>query len=145
MWKILGKESLYVEMADVFKNQVLELSKEIENGEKIIEIISNSEVTYLFNGTTETHAFTIRPEEKTSPEEIQLIADAILAIANSDPNRYFVSLNDEYQKCIVNVRTDVEPELIGMNRTEGFASGRIFQPIFESLSKPGRSNDSMMN
>ena len=72
------------------------------------------------------------------------MADIILAIAQQDTDRFFVSLDDEYQKCVVNVRNDVEPELIGANRTEGYGSGKIFMPILDSLCKPGRTNESFL-
>ncbi len=142
MWKILGKDALYVEFSDVFKERIIELANEIDNGEKFIEIVKDSEIQYLFNGSTETHAFNIFPNKETSVEDIQYMADIILAIATKDESFMFVTLEGKYQKCIVNVRTDEEPELIGANRTEGYASGKIFYPILDSLCKPGRANDS---
>ncbi len=144
MWQILGEEALYVEFADVFKRRIMELASEIENGERFVDYVKESEVTYLFNGGTETHAFTIRPDKSLTPEEIQYMSDIVLAIAQADLDRYFVSLDGNYQKCIVNIRTDEEPELIGLNRTEGYAAGKIYGQIIESLSKPGRANDSMI-
>ena len=33
---------------------------------------------------------------------------------------------------------------IGANKTEGYASGKIFMPILDSLCKPGRTNDSLL-
>jgi hypothetical protein len=70
--------------------------------------------------------------------------DVILEVAKSDPDTFVVSLDDKHQDCVISVRADVEPELIGAERTEGYASGKIFQPILESLAGPGRMNDSFM-
>ena len=47
-----------------------------------------------------------------------------------------------YLRVIIN--NEDEPELLGMNRTEGYGSGKIFMPILDSLTKPGRPNESMM-
>ena len=144
VWKILGKEAMYIEFADVLKERLLEIAPGIDNSERFVDLLKGSEITHIFNGSTETHGFNIRPEEAISPEDIQYMADIILAIAQQDTDRFFVSLDDEYQKCVVNVRNDVEPELIGANRTEGYGSGKIFMPILDSLCKPGRTNESFL-
>ena len=144
VWRILGKEAMYIEFAEVLKQQLLEIAPEIENGDRFVELLKDSEILHIFNGATETHGFNIRPESSISSEDIQFMADMILAIARQDTERFFVSLDGAYQKCVVNVRTDEEPELIGTNKTEGYASGKIFMPILDSLCKPGRSNESLM-
>lgn len=143
VWRILGKEAMYLEFADVLKSQLIEIAPTVENGERFVDLVKESEIMHIFNGATETHGFNIRPLDTTSPEDIQYMADIILAIARQDDQRFYVSLDGEYQKCVINVRTDVEPELIGENRTEGYGSGKIFMPILESLCKPGRGNDSI--
>ena len=143
VWRILGKEAMYVEFAKVLREQLIDIAPTVENGEKFVDLIKGSEIMHIFNGSTETHGFNIRPDAETTPEDIQYMADIVLAIARQDSERFYVSLDGEYQKCVVNVRTDIEPELIGANKTEGYASGKIFMPILDSLCKPGRSNDSL--
>ena len=144
MWKILGKEAIYVEFADVFKQRIIEIASEMEGKERFIELMKGSDVIHIFNGSTETHGFNIRPGDDISSEDIQFMADAILDVIKSQEGMFVVSLDDAHQDCVINVRADQEPELIGANRTEGYASGQIFAPIFESLSKPGRMNDTLM-
>jgi hypothetical protein len=144
MWKILGKEALYVEFGDVFKSRIIEIASGMEGKEKFVELMKGSDVMHIFNGSTETHGFNIRPGDDISSEDIQYMADSILEIAKADPDMFVVSLDDKHQDCVINVRADVEPELIGENRTEGYASGKIFQPILESLAGPGRMNDGLM-
>jgi hypothetical protein len=144
VWKILGKEAMYLEFAEVLRAQLNEIAPTIENGERFVELLAGSEIMHIFNGSAETHGFNIRPDAETSSEDIQYMADIILAIARQEEGRFYVSLDGEYQKCVVNVRTDVEPELIGANKTEGYASGKIFMPILDSLCKPGRTNDSLL-
>ena len=144
MWKILGKEAMYLEFADVFKERVIEIASAMEGKEKFVDLMKGSDVMHIFNGSTETHGFNIRPGDDISSEDIQLMADAILDIVKSEEGLFVVSLDDKHQACVINVRADVEPELIGENRTEGYASGQIFQPIFDSLTKPGRMNDGFM-
>ena len=67
-----------------------------------------------------------------------------MSVPKLDRETPFISLEDNYQKCQVIINNEDEPELLGMNRTEGYGSGKIFMPILDSLTKPGRPNESMM-
>jgi len=144
MWKILGKEAMYIEFADVFKERVIEIASGMEGKEKFVDLMKGSDVMHIFNGSTETHGFNIRPGDDISSEDIQLMADAILDVIKSEENLFVVSLDDQYQASVINIRADKEPELIGNDRTDGYASGKIFQPILESLAGPGRMNEGFM-
>ena len=144
MWKILGKEAMYIEFADVFKERIIDIASGMEGKEKFVGLMKGSDVMHIFNGSTETHGFNIRPGDDISSEDIQLMADAILDVIKSEENLFVVSLDDQYQASVINIRADKEPELIGRDRTEGYGSGQIFQPIFDSLSKPGRMNEGFM-
>lgn len=144
MWKILGKEAMYIEFADVFKERVIEIASGMEGKEKFVDLMKGSDVMHIFNGSTETHGFNIRPGDDISSEDIQLMADAILDVIKSEENLFVVSLDDQYQPSVINIRADKEPELIGNDRTDGYASGKIFQPILESLAGPGRMNEGFM-
>ena len=144
MWKILGKEAMYLEFADVFKERVIEIASAMEGKEKFVDLMKGSDVMHIFNGSTETHGFNIRPGDDISSEDIQYMADVVLEVAKSIPDTYVVSLDDQHQDCVINIRADVEPELIGADRTDGYASGKIFQPILESLAGPGRMNEGFM-
>ena len=144
MWKILGKEAMYIEFADVFKERIIEIASGMEGKEKFVGLMKGSDVMHIFNGSTETHGFNIRPGDDISSEDIQLMADAILDVIKSEEDLFVVSLDDQYQASVINIRADKEPELIGRDRTEGYGSGQIFQPIFDSLSKPGRMNEGFM-
>ena len=144
MWKILGKEAMYIEFADVFKERVIEIASGMEGKEKFVDLMKGSDVMHIFNGSTETHGFNIRPGDDIPSEDIQLMADAILDVIKSEENLFVVSLDDQYQPAVINIRADKEPELIGNDRTDGFGSGQIFQPIFDSLSSPGRMNEGFM-
>lgn len=141
MWKVLGKDALYVEIGDVWKARILEILADHENGARFKELMDKSEVKHLFNGTTEIHSFMIDVPDDFTPEDIQFMADLILEVAK-DLECPFITLEDNYQKTQVVISNDKEPELLGKERTEGFASGKIFMPIFDSLSKPGKPNDS---
>lgn len=144
MWKILGKEAMYIEFADVFKERVIEIASGMEGKEKFVDLMKGSDVMHIFNGSTETHGFNIRPGDDIPSEDIQLMADAILDVIKSEENLFVVSLDDQYQASVINIRADKEPELIGNDRTDGYASGKIFQPILESLAGPGRMNEGFM-
>lgn len=144
MWKVLGKDAMYVEMAEVWKEQIIAKSKEYEGDEKFIELMGRTEVVYLFDGSLETHNFLLEVPKDFTPDDIQVMADMILSIAKDNLEVPFVTVDGQYQKSQVIISNDDEPELIGQNRTEGYGSGKIFMPIMDSLARPGRANDSLM-
>ena len=144
MWKVLGKEAMYIEIAPVWVERIIELSKDYEGDERFKELMEGADVKHLFNGSTETHNMMIEVPKDYTPEDIQMMADMILSIAKDNMEMPFITLEDNYQKCQVIINNEDEPELIGLNRTEGYASGKIFLPILDSLTKPGRPNESMM-
>lgn len=144
MWKVLGKEVLYIDIGPVWVERILDLSVEHDNRERFVDLMNKTEVSHMFNGSTEIHSIILRLPENCSPDDIQFMADVILKIAQDNVNEPFISLDNDYQKCQVVIDNTVEPELIGLNRTEGFSSGKIFMPILDSLTKPGRPNESIM-
>ena len=144
MWKVLGKEAMYLDIAPVWVERIIEMSKEYEGDDKFRELMEKSEVKHLFNGSTETHNMMIEVPKDYTPDDIQVMADMILSIAKDNIDTPFITLEDNYQKCQVIITNEEEPELLGLNRTEGYASGKIFLPILDSLTKPGRPNESMM-
>ena len=144
MWKVLGKEAMYIEIAAVWTERIIELSKEYEGDEEFKKLMDGSEVKHLFNGSTETHNMMIEVPKEYTPDDIQMMADMILSIAKDNIEMPFITVDGQYQKCQVIITNEDEPELIGMNRTEGYGSGKIFLPILDSLTKPGRPNESMM-
>jgi hypothetical protein len=144
MWKVLGKEAMYIEIGPLWAERIVELSEEYEGDERFKELMSKAEVKHLFNGSTETHNLMIEVPKDYTPDDIQMMADMILSIAKDNMEMPFISLDDNYQKCQVVINNDEEPELLGLNRTEGYGSGKIFLPILDSLTRPGRPNKSMM-
>ena len=82
--------------------------------------------------------------EDLSPEDIQSMADISLSVAK-DFEAPFISVEDVEQRYKIILTNNREPELIGLNKTEGFSSGQVFMPIFDALSKPGRMNPKFMD
>ena len=142
MWKIMGREALYVELADIWKEEIMAAAAGMEGGERFNELLADKEVTHLFNASTLFHTFSVELPEDTPAEDLQFMADVILEVANADLERYFVSLEDAYQPCQVVFSGFREPELIGKDKTDGYGSGNYFMPIIQSLSQPGRRNES---
>ena len=139
MWKILGKDALYLEIPETWKDRMLELAGEGEKADRFREIVGRSEVTYMLNGTTEEHTFFSKVPDDITPEEIQLMADVALdALKGSeDPCVSVEGVVQRYQVIITNWH---EPEIIGLNKTPGMSSGEVFKPIIQGLDKPGRVN-----
>ena len=143
MWNVLGKDAMYVEIGTVWKEQIISIASERDDAERFKGLMDRTEVKHLFNGSTEVHNFMLEVPKEFTPEDIQAMADVILAVAKDTMDRPFVSLDGQYQKSQVIITNDEEPELLGVNKTEGYSSGKIFMPILESLTKPGRANDGM--
>ena len=143
MWQILGVNALYVEFADVWARRMTEISEDREDGERFRDIVKDAEVSHLFNGISEVHTFMIDLPDSATPDEIQFLADVILDVAKTaDFN--FVSLDGEYQKCQVIFSNEKEPEIIGLDKAEGYSAGAVFKPIVEGWAKPGRPNQDLM-
>jgi hypothetical protein len=141
MWKILGKEAIYIDIPVTWKERMLELTADDDKGKTFKDILSRSEVEYLFNPQTEEHTFFIRLDDAITPEEIQTMADSTLDTlkALEIPVVEIEETRQKYQVIITNYH---EPELIGLNKTEGMSSGQVFLPIINSLSSPGKLNQS---
>ena len=144
MWKVLGKEAMYLDIAPVWVERIIEMSKEYEGDDRFKELMEKAEVKHLFNGSTETHNMMIEVPKDYTPDDIQIMADMILSIAKDNIDNPFITVDNNYQKCQVIITNEDEPELLGLNRTEGYGSGKIFLPILDSLTRPGRPNESMM-
>ncbi len=139
MWKILGKEAIYIDIPVTWKSRMLELMSDDDKGKKFKDIVSGSEVEYLFNPQTEEHTFFIRLADDVSPEDIQDMADATLeTLKNLEVP--VVEIEDTRQKYQVIITNYHEPELIGLNKTPGMSSGQVFMPIIKSLDGPGQMN-----
>ena len=147
MFRILGEDALYIDIAATFKRRLEELASADDEKEKgFRELLDRSEILYLLNGTTEEHTFFIRVPEELTPEEIQSMADAVLSIlgrtVEETPLIDVDGIRQKYQVIITNWD---EPEIIGKNKTAGMSSGEVFKPIFRSLDAPGRANFSAQN
>ena len=139
MWKILGRDAIYLDIPVVWKQRMLELSGEGEKADKFRDIVEKSEVTYMLNGISEEHTFFIKVPDEITPEEIQILADVALDIlkASEDPCIEVEGVRQRYQVVITNWK---EPEIIGQNKTPGMSSGEVFKPIIQGLDAPGRAN-----
>lgn len=139
MWKILGRDAIYLDIPVVWKQRMLELSGEGKKADKFRDIVGKSEVTYMLNGISEEHTFFIKVPDEITPEEIQILADVALDIlkASEDPCIEVEGVRQRYQVVITNWK---EPEIIGQNKTPGMSSGEVFKPIIQGLDAPGRAN-----
>jgi len=139
MWKILGKEAIYIDIPETWKNGMLELTPEDEKGKLFKDVLTASEVEYLFNPQTLEHTFFIRLSDDITPEQIQSMADVTLDILKG-LEVPVVQIEEDVQRYQVIITNYHEPELIGLNKTPGMSSGQVFMPIISSLDNPGRLN-----
>lgn len=144
MFKILGADALYIDIPQTFKRRLEELASDDEKD--LVTQLGRSEVTYMLNGTTEEHSFFIRVPEDVTPEQIQMMSDATLAILKRTvENTPCVEVEGVRQKYQVIITNWEEPEIIGLNKTPGMSSGAVFKPIIKALDDPGRANSAQQN
>jgi hypothetical protein len=139
MWKILGKEAIYIDIPETWKKGMLELTPDDEKGKLFKEILQASEVEYLFNAQTLEHTFFIRLSDDITPEQIQSMADTTLDILKA-LEVPVVEIEKDVQRYQVIITNYHEPEIIGLNKTPGMSSGQVFLPIIKSLNAPGQLN-----
>ena len=144
MFKILGADALYIDIPQTFKRRLEDLASDDEKD--LVTQLGRSEVTYMLNGTTEEHTFFIRVPEDVTPEQIQMMSDATLAILKRTvENTPCVEVEGVRQKYQVIITNWEEPEIIGLNKTPGMSSGAVFKPIIKALDDPGRANSAQQN
>jgi len=139
MFKILGEECLYIDIAPTFAKQILALSAFDEKAGEFAELFGKTEVTYLLNGSTEESCFIMNVPDEFTPEQIQLMADVVIRSINRFGQAPVVVDRTE-QKYRINISNTHEPELIGLRKTPGMTSVEIFKPIFNSWGGEGRQN-----
>ncbi len=139
MWKILGKEVIYIDIPVTWKERMLELAQDDDKGKEFKAILDASKVEYLFNPQTLEHTFFIRLEDDITPEQIQNMADVVLDTLKT-LEIPVVEIEDTVQRYQVIITNYHEPELIGLNKTPGMSSGQVFMPIIKSLNSPGQLN-----
>lgn len=140
MWKILGVDSLYLEFADVWKRRIVEVvAEDGGDGEKFASIMKDSDVRYMMNGETEIHTFLVEVPVDISGDDLQFLADEILRVAKT-ADFPFISLNGQYEKCQVIFDANREPEILGLDKAEGYSAGAAFAPILNGWGGAGRQN-----
>lgn len=139
MWKILGKDAMYLEIPHVFAERMGELAGEGDDADMFRSCLEESDIKFMINPETEECSFMIYIPEDLTPEEIQSIAETALAVAQAY-EAPLITAEDVEQRYKIILTNNKEPEIIGLNKTEGFSSGQVFMPIFDSLSKPGKLN-----
>ena len=139
MWKILGKEAIYIDIPETWKQRMLELVEDDEKGKEFKSILNASKVEYIFNSQTLEHTFFIRLEDEITPEQIQNMADVVLDTLKASEVPV-VEIEEDVQRYQVIITNYHEPEIIGLNKTPGMSSGQVFMPIIKSLNAPGQLN-----
>jgi len=142
MWKILGADALYVEFAAVWKERIMKIVPEGDDGKRFRKLMKAAEVLHIMNGATEEHTFLVQMSEKVSKEDVQFMADIILNVART-AEFPFVSLNDVRERCQVIFTAEKEPELIGLDKTKGYSSGAVFAPILEGWGNAGNNGPAL--
>ena len=133
MFKVLGQDTSIVKLGDDWKERMLELAGEGPRREKLVELFAAAEFTYFYGTEQDVHAFILQLPEETTEDEVQSYISTVREV-RSFTDYPMVSFNDKPQRCKLVITAETEPELLGKDRTEGYGSGKLFQPIFNSWS-----------
>lgn len=139
MWKVLGEEAIYLNIPYIFAEKMGELAGEGEVADRFRECLDASDIKFMINPESEECSFMVYVPDGLSPEDIQNVAETALSIAQAYDGPLLIA-EDVTQRYKIIITNNKEPELLGLAKTEGFSSGQVFMPIFESLSKQGRMN-----
>ncbi len=131
MWQVLGKDTALVKLGEDWKERKSELVGEGPRRDKLEELFSAASFTYFYNTEQDVHAFIFELPVDTAEGEVQAYTRTIQEV-RSFTDYPMVAFEEKAQRCKLVVTAEKEPELVGKDKTEGYGSGRIFQPIFES-------------
>ena len=140
MWQILGANAMYVEFADMWKYRMIEIAEDRADGKKFIELMKDVSIAHMLNGSTEIHTFYVEVPKSFTAEDIQFLADVILDVAN-DSEVPFISFEGEYQHCQVIFTNEEEPEIIGLDKAEGYSAGAAFMPVLQSWGNKNNTQE----
>ncbi len=133
MFQVLGKDTSIVKLGDDWKARMSELAGDGPMRTELDELFESSEFNYYYNTELDVHAFIFQLPTETPDEKIQDYI-GIVKDVRSLTDYPLVSFKDNPQRCKLVITAETEPELIGRDKTEGFSSGKLFQPIFNSWS-----------
>lgn len=134
MFRIFGKECLYIDIADTFNSQLLALSSFDDKASDFGRLMKNADTKFLLNGTTEESCFYITVPDSYSPEDIQLMADVIMrAIEKFGQAPVTVDGREQNYRIIIN--NAKEPEIIGIAKDKDASSFSVFAPIIQNWGK----------
>ncbi len=140
MWSILGEDSIYLDIPYKFKTGLERLAPTDEKGQQFRAFLKDTEVEFLIN---EENCFMLKVPDALTPEDIQLMADEILAVAKGRGDSFIV-VDKTPQHFKVVISNSKEPELVGLHKTPGMSSMEIFKPIIQGWDAPGRQNTSTL-
>jgi hypothetical protein len=139
MWSILGKEAIYIDIPYVFIERMGELSGDGEKADRFRACLEESDVRFMMNSETGECSFLVYVPDSMTPEDIQNAAETALEVAKAY-EAPLLTVEGAEQRYKIIITNNQEPELLGINKTDGFSSGQVFMPIFKALSSPGRMN-----
>ncbi len=133
MFQVLGKDTSMVKLGDDWKARMSELAGDGPMRTKLDGLFESSEFTYFYNTEVDVHAFIFQLPVETPDDKIEEFTRVVQEV-RSLADYPMVAFKGAPQRCKLVITAETEPELIGKDKTEGFSSGKLFQPIFNSWS-----------
>lgn len=139
MWSVLGKEAIYIDIPFVFVERMGGLAGNSEKADRFRACLGESDVRFMMNGETGECSFLVYVPDSMTPEDIQNTAETALEVAQAYEGP-LLTVEGAEQRYKIIITNNQEPELLGLDKTEGFSSGQVFMPIFKALASPGKMN-----
>ncbi len=133
MFQVLGRDTTIVKLGEDWKERMSELAGEGQLGEALKELFDAAQLTYYYATELDVHVFLLELPEDTSDEDVQRYTKTVQEV-RALTDYPMVSFKTNPQRCKLVITAEKEPELIGKDKTEGYSSGQLFQPIFNSWS-----------
>lgn len=108
MWKVFGVPENIIESGEVWKKQIIELSRRKKGRPRFLEMMEAAEISYWFNGIEEIHVFYVDLPYKYGPDDIEFMKNFVIKIIKGidepvislfdEPQRYTVVITSESEK-----------------------------------------------
>lgn len=105
MWKVLGEETVAVNVGNTWEKRILELSKRRKDRERFQKLMGQANLRYYFDAIREIHTFMLRFPPSVPVEDLAFLRDFILKL-HSAAKAPVVEFEEDPQKFTIVFTSD---------------------------------------
>jgi hypothetical protein len=110
MWKVFGEPENIIESGEIWKKQIIELSRRKKGRPRFLEMMEVAEVSHWFDPIEEIHVFSVELPEKFGVDDIEFMKNFIIKIIKGS-DEPVISLFDDPQKYTVIITSERENDV----------------------------------